>query len=315
MTAASQGEIRRPPLVLPPAARSTFRARCADFWLGSLFRLAAVYPASLRIVRPLGVWAATRFSRVIRTNSAINSRRIFGRELNANERRRFAWQLVGNFFDFIGDLARSVRSSPDQLQQRIDRIVGHDRYCVVRAQKRGAIILTAHMGSFEIGFSALKRFESQPIHVVFKRDRSGVFDRIRAEARQRLGVMEAPIDGGLSAWMELRGHLKNDHVVAIQGDRVMPGQKGTSVSFLGGHLLLPTGPFKLAAAADAPIIPVFSVRMPNGKIAVFVEEPITTSPEQGLEAFAGALAKFVSTYPDQWLVLEPAFWEDSDSCP
>ena len=39
-----------------------------------------------------------------------------------------------------------------------------------------------------------------------------------------------------------------------------------AVPFLGGHLMLPTGPMKLSQATGAPIVPIFSIRRPGGKL-------------------------------------------------
>ena len=74
--------------------------------------------------------------------------------------------------------------------------------------------------------------------------------------------------------MHLRDALRADEVVAIQGDRIMPGQKGQRMPFLGGHLLLPSGPAKLALASGAPIVPVFSLRTSSGKVKLFIEDAI-----------------------------------------
>ena len=93
----------------------------------------------------------------------------------------------------------------------------------------------------------------------------------------------------------------------------MPGQKGSRVPFLGGHMLLPTGPVKLAMASGAPIVPVFSVRTASGKIKLFIEEPIEVGQDvdEAMGKLAAVIGRYVSAYPEQWLVLNPAFEEDA----
>ena len=119
--------------------------------------------------------------------------------------------------------------------------------------------------------------------------------------------------------MRLRDALANDEVVLIQGDRVMPGQKGQPVRFFDGHTLMPTGPVRLAMVTGSPIIPVFSVRMPNGKIRLFIEEAILVgdmpggiSQDQAMNQLGAVLEKYVRLYPDQWLENRPAWIEDAD---
>ena len=122
--------------------------------------------------------------------------------------------------------------------------------------------------------------------------------------------------------MRLRDALLADEVVVLQGDRVMPGQKGEPVGFLGGTLLLPAGPVKMALATGAPIVPIFSVRTGDAKVRLFIEEPIDVQPDDGdaagaahpaLIEWAAVLERYVRSYPDQWLMLRPAWCEDAGS--
>jgi lauroyl/myristoyl acyltransferase len=299
-----------PPESAPAAGRC--RARAAAFWLMVLFRLIAAAPWLARWAKPLFVRLAFTFSRKIRTNTDANARRIFGEDLTARQRRQFGLRVAGSFYDFVSDIGQSLRATRQQLAGRIESAEGHDRYRQARDLHKGAVILTAHMGSFEVGLVALSQAEANRIHVVFKRDQVGAFERLRTRLRRRLNVAEAPIDDGWPVWMRLREALLNDEVIAIQGDRVMPGQKGVRVPLLGGQVLLPTGPFKLALAAGSPVIPIFSIRTASGKVRIFIEDAIHPSAdpdgiEQAARQFAGILAKYVARYPDQWLVLDQAF--------
>jgi lauroyl/myristoyl acyltransferase len=113
--------------------------------------------------------------------------------------------------------------------------------------------------------------------------------------------------------MSLRDALRANQVVVLQGDRAMPGQKYESVPVFGGHLRLPVGPFKLALASGSPVIPIFTVMTSAGRCRIFIEPAIEVSGDDlfaALASFAQTLGRFISKYPDQWLVLHPAFEED-----
>jgi KDO2-lipid IV(A) lauroyltransferase len=308
-------EIRQSP---PPAAdeRPAFgarvRAAAAAFWLKLLFLAAQRVPWFARAAKGFFVWFAVRCSRVIRSNTRANARRIFGADAAPQRLDRFTRDVVGSFYDFVCDVGRSLHMTRQELVGRIERVEGREKYTAARALGRGAIILTAHMGSFEAGIAALLGQERR-IHVVFKRD-SGRFERIRRTLRHRLGVVEQPVDEGWEVWVRLRDALKANEVVAIQGDRVMPGQKGKRMPMCGGHVLLPTGPVKLATASGAPIIPVFSIRNDAGRIELFVEDAIIVGDDvdAALAQMARAIERYVLSYPQQWLVLHRAFCEDVD---
>ena len=205
-----------------------------------------------------------------------------------------------------------------QLRERIETIEGRDAYLEYRKQGRGAIILTAHMGSFEVGLAALADVEKN-IHVVFKRDAMDGFEAVRRTLRANLGVQEAAIDDGWDTWMRLRDALEQNHVVVMQADRAMPGQKAQAVPMLYGHLMLPLGPLKLAQISGAPLVPVFTVRTPGGGCRLFAEAPIVVDPNAelingihpALLEVGRVIEKYIAAYPEQWLILDPAFVEDA----
>lgn len=296
--------------------------RCAliSFWLNVFFFLARHCPWLARPAKSFFLFFVTRFSSQIRASTRTNARRIFGPSITEEQFTQFTRSVSASFYDFLHDVGRSLRETPQQMREHIEAVEGQESYLAARQSGKGAIVVTAHMGSFELGVAGLLEREPR-VHVVFKRDNIGRFERLRSELRQRLGVIEAPVDDGWGIWMTLRNALLANEVVIIQGDRVMPNQKGQPIPFLGGHLLLPTGPIKLAQASGAPIIPIFSIRSKNGKVRVFIENPIIVTDDQSLPGkphpaliqLAAVIEKYVRAYPEQWLKLEPALCEDTES--
>jgi phosphatidylinositol dimannoside acyltransferase len=288
----------------------------ADAWLTLLFFLARRHPTFLLGIKRLlipGVW---RCSPTLRKNTRCNARWLLGESSSPAQRDALGMAVVGNFYDFICDVGRSTGMSREQLLARIERIEGDENYAAARRAGKGAIVVTAHMGSFEVGMAALLKRERR-VHVLFRRDAFGLFEKTRSTLRQRLGVIEACVDEGLPVWVRLREALAADEVVLIQGDRVLRGQKGRRVPFLGGHMLMPTGPVKLALATGAPIIPTFTLRQPNGRIRLFVESPIWVTAEESadsaLRSMTAIIEKYLRQYPEQWLMVRRAWCEDNES--
>jgi KDO2-lipid IV(A) lauroyltransferase len=290
-----------------------------SFWLERLFWLAEHAPGVLRTFRGPLAEVALRCSHSIRAGTLANARRILGSDSTDARQRAFARRVVEHFILFCHDVGSGMRMSADELLGEIEQIDGHEHYAAARSLRRGAIVVTAHMGSFEVGMAALRKQDAgRPIHVVFRRDLVGRFERMRSALRAKLGVVEAPVDDGWTIWMRLRDALLRDEVVVMQADRVMPGQKGSAVIVLGGEMLLPSGPVKLAMATGAPIVPVITVRMPSGKIRLCVEPAIEvgTAARESIDAamrrIASVVEKYVSRFGDQWLMLQPA-WVGSEA--
>jgi KDO2-lipid IV(A) lauroyltransferase len=294
-------------------APTAIRKLAAAFWLNYFFWHAERFPRLTLWSKWIYLSFALLCSKTIRLSTAANARRIFGDSITAGQQRAFRNDVVSSFFNFVADVAASIRSSRQQLLGRIRKIHGEEKYLSARAIQRGAIIVTLHMGSFEVAAAAMHLRESN-IHVVFKRDLIDRFERLRTRARQNLNVIEAPVDDGWGMWIGLRDALMQNHVVMLQADRVMPGQKGLRMKFLHGHLLMPTGPVRLAMLTGAPIIPIVTTRDSDGQIQIHIEDAIDVLPDASVEEsmlkLRDVVEKYVRTYPTQWLMLEPAFCED-----
>lgn len=291
------------------------RAAAAAFWLTALFFAAEHAPRLLVAARRPFCWGVFRCSRSIRQGTIANARRFLANG-TPTEVRRLASRTLSSFYLFCCDVGRSLSMSREQLLAQIESADGHEHYTAARALGKGVIVVTAHMGSFEVGLAALRSVERNNIHVVFRRDRFERFERQRSALRARLGVKEAPVDEGWTIWVRLRDALLADDAVVLQGDRVLPGQRGEPVPFFGGTLMLPPGPAKLAVATGAPIVPIVSVRTPGGKVQLFVEPRIEVNSggadatRDALLRWAAVLERYVRAHPDQWLLLEPALVED-----
>lgn len=301
----------------------------ARVWLALLFWHTTHALWVPRLIKPIILFFTWHTSRPTRENSLANARRLLGPESTLAQQKSLARAVVARFFDIVVDFGASRGLTIEQLNARVEKVDGVDRYERARALKRGAILVTAHLGPFETALANLRTRESK-VHVVFRRDRDAIFEKLRADHRRSLGAIEARPDEGLKVWFGLRDALRNDEVVLIQGDRTMPGQRGVPMPFLDGHIDIPDGPVKLALAAEAPIIPVFATFTPVGRVHLHIDEPMLVisdreprsaapegldvlSPDEALRRIADSIAGIVQRYPDQWLRLDKAWIEDRDA--
>lgn len=289
----------------------------AQWWIRSLFKCSRNARWAVAVFRPLTRVLTTRVSEKVHDATFANARRLISPTLSDAECHRYGGRVCARFVDFVVSIGRSYGQTAHQMRSRLESVEGHDTFLAARSTRKGAIIVTAHMGSFELGLAALTAIEPH-VHVVFKRDSDDQFETIRRSLRQTLGVHEAAIDDGWTTWIQLRDALLADHVVVLQGDRAMPGQRSQAVPFAHGHLRIPLGPLKLAIASGSPIVPIFTLATTGGRCKVFVEPPIHVDPNAAeidgvhpaLLQIGKAIEKYVVRHPDQWLVLHRAFEED-----
>ena len=193
---------------------------------------------------------------------------------------------------------------------------GDERLVVASREGKGAILLTAHVGNFELGGLFLAQLGLK-VAAVYVPDPSPVIERHREDARRMLGVRGLPIDTSPFAFLPVRKALEENTCVAIQGDRDVSGT-GLNMPFFGKTASFPVGPFRLAQVSGAPIFPVFVLQEDDGRYRTIVEEAIrvpNARGEEGEAAVTAALARFVASmertiraYPAQWYLFT-RFWE------
>lgn len=300
-----------------PGLWTRIRRAAAYGWLHFIFRIGLRMPILLRIFKPIFLFFAWNCSQALRDGPRANARHLLGPDADFAQCNRLAKAVVASFYDFVCDIARSIRQTQERILTRFGRVHGQEHFQAASAMNRGVIFVTAHLGTFEVAVAELARTGGK-IHVVYQRDYAGPFEELRSRQRKRLGLIEHAVDDGMIVWFELRKALAEGGLVLIQGDRVMPGQKGVPMPFMDGHILMPIGPVKLALATGAPILPVFSTLEPDGQVHVFMEPPITLPPapakidqhHPAMVQLALMIQRHVQRRPEQWHILYHAFLED-----
>jgi KDO2-lipid IV(A) lauroyltransferase len=212
------------------------------------------------------------------------------------------------------DLLRFSSRPPTDLAAVVPCRVGTEHLLAARDAGRGAILLTAHVGNFEIGGFFLREVGLK-VAVVYLPDPSPVVERDRTGARDRLGIRSLPVTSEFSAVKILRS-LEEGYFVAIQGDRDYAGT-GRTMPFLGRSVSFPVGPFRIAAAAGVPLLPVFILRSKDGTYRTIVESPIRVeaaargereeAERAAMEVFVSILERTIRQNGEQWYMFS-RFW-------
>ncbi|HEY5996160.1 MAG TPA: lysophospholipid acyltransferase family protein [Candidatus Deferrimicrobiaceae bacterium] len=232
------------------------------------------------------------------------SRRFPGR--GALGRLRDDFRIAFELGTILVDRAVLGILGPGRFEVGLD---GRERLQALLAEGHGLILVTAHVGCWQIGMSSLSTL-GPPVGLLIHRD-AGDVDRHFFEH----GGGPAPyaiIDpaGWLGGTLEMLQRLKRGEVLCIMGDRVMGGDgSAVAVDFLGSAVRLPFSPYKLASATGAPVAVIFPYRSGPGRYALQVADVIRVpgisgkSPESFhpfAEQFSDALERFVSKHPYQF---------------
>jgi predicted LPLAT superfamily acyltransferase len=139
------------------------------------------------------------------------------------------------------------------------------------AEKRGAILLGAHVGSFE-AMRAMGTVEQFPINVVAHFENA---QRITAMLRAVAPDFDAriiAIDPNAPHWvLRVQECVERGELVAVLGDRIGLGEGSVEVELFGGTVRLPTGPYALAAVLRCPMYLTFGLFHPPKTYALSCE--------------------------------------------
>jgi predicted LPLAT superfamily acyltransferase len=187
-------------------------------------------------------------------------------------------------------------------------------------ERGGAIILTAHMGSYDLGAHLFAASTTRQI-VMIRAPEADPETRQYEESHTG-GATDDGLRVGLNTTgdlaFELLAAVQRGELVAIQGDRVTGGVAGQPVTLFRRPAKVPSGPFALAMAARVPIYPMFVVRTGLRRYTLITGEPITVERKGRSrdDAFEPAIAKWIAQLEEvirtnwfQWFAFEPFFEE------
>ena len=229
--------------------------------------------------------------------------------------RETAQEMVRGHASAWFDFLHFASLPPAESARLVESVEGFSRIVAGRAAGRGVLLLTAHLGNWEVGGLMLAEVR-QPIHVVLVPDIFPGVERVRRRMHERAGVTEIPIDNSFGPTLAVLRALEQNTIVAMQGDRDF-NNTGIAVPFFGRQAYFPRGPFRVAMATGAAVLPAFILRTADGRYRAVIEEPLTIVREGDRDAalcanlarYVEILERYIRMYPEQWYCFYP-FWDD-----
>jgi KDO2-lipid IV(A) lauroyltransferase len=185
-------------------------------------------------------------------------------------------------------------------------ISGLEHFVKQRAQGRGAIVLTGHIGNWEIGGAATAA-SGIPIDVVVRLMGNPIFDEYLTATRSNLGMT---VVRDRDAVRHTARALRDGHVMAFLIDQSGLHIASSFVNFFGRPAKTPRGPAVLALRLDVPIFFGVSIRQPDGRYHMDIVEIVTERSgdtdrdvDAILNAYSRLLEQYVRATPEQY------FWQ------
>jgi predicted LPLAT superfamily acyltransferase len=170
---------------------------------------------------------------------------------------------------------------------------------------KGGIIVSAHLGNWEVAGHKLKRLDS-PINIVMYDGEDAQMKQYMEQFDQNRSFNIIYIREDMSHIYEMSAALNRNEFICLHADRFRPGNRTVKRPFLGKEAEFPAGPFILASKLRAPVCFVFAFKERTFHYHFYAhqwktyEGRGTEGMDRMLDDYVAILEMRLKQYPEQW---------------
>lgn len=246
-----------------------------------------------------------------RRNVKNNLRAILTPPVPGDELARLSRQVFRDFAKYLIDFFYAPGKINKAYIDKHVKITNLEYLPQVLKKGKGAIILTAHVGNWELGGFVISRLGYPLIAVALPHKERSV-NNLFNDQRRSQGITIVPNNVAIREC--IRG-LRNNRLIALVGDRDF-NATGDVMDFFGKKTRIPKGPAAFSLKTGAAIIPAFLTREEDDSFALTLEPPIfppakvtEESEKEILEQCVKIIENAVRRHPTQWYMFQK-FWID-----
>ncbi|MCK4353114.1 lysophospholipid acyltransferase family protein [candidate division WOR-3 bacterium] len=241
------------------------------------------------------------------------------KHLTGSANKKLIKETFINFaIDYMNFLA--IPSMTNNQIKKFGKARGFSNLDKALSSKKGAILVSAHLGPWDLASCFLASFGHPTITLVESKGPGAKMFNLYSKLRAKTGMEVLPLENRDSMKKMIKG-LKENKILILLGDRDLTG-KGVKVKFLGGEYQLPKGPALLSLKYRIPVITgsfikedieapqksPFYRRRYTGIIDPQIDFVKSGNIEQDIrnltQLIAERLEEKIKTYPTQWYVFQ-----------
>ena len=251
----------------------------------------------------LGISAYAVMGRLRRVG--VENLRIAFPQKNNRERRRIVFRLFVGFGRHLAEFCLFPKYTRENAQ-KVATYDGFENYESARAAGRGVLLLTGHLGGWEIG-SFVHSIFGNPIKIVVRRLDNAKVDALVERYRTLHGnqtFAKEDFARGLLAAM------KAGETVGILMDTNMTPPQGVFVDFFGVPACTASGMARVALRSGAMVVPAFTIwddRLKKYRVRFDPALRLVSTGDDEADAssntalFTRVIQEYATRYPEQWL--------------
>jgi len=175
---------------------------------------------------------------------------------------------------------------------------------------RGGVLISGHLGNWDLAGHMLKRLEAKINIVLFE----GEAEQIKQYMDKFAGAPSYNIISvrqDMSHIYQISAAIQRNEFICIHGDRFTEGTRTLEQDFLGEKALFPAGVFQIAHKLKTPYTFVYAIKETSRHYHYSATKPKISdkNPEEILKEYVSTLEEKVKQYPTQWFNFYN-FWEE-----
>ncbi len=173
------------------------------------------------------------------------------------------------------------------------------------AEKKGGILISGHIGNFEIADRFFADIDlQQQIHIVAAdQERSVIKEYLGSIAQDSTNIHFIYIKEDMSHIFEISAALSRNELICLTGDRYFTNSKTMQAPLLGEDALFPAGTFMIASRLQAPVAFVYVMKEPNLHYHLYTRRAPAFKHRDAqavLETYTESMEQMLKKYPHQW---------------
>lgn len=224
-------------------------------------------------------------------------------EWSQNQIQGLSKRIFQHFGIGLFEVLQMACSTREDMLNNV-QIEGDEILTKALAKQKGVIVVSAHLGNWEMGLQYCPCYLQMPLTGVAKRLRNTILDRLVHKLRTRFGNKIIYKKGALP---EMTQALRQGQILGILMD-ISRRFDGVEVQFFGRRATATPAAAMLAIRCKSPVVPIFCHRNPGGKLVIRVERPVEIKRTGNLRSdlktntqlITDCVERAVRKCPEQW---------------
>lgn len=185
---------------------------------------------------------------------------------------------------------------------------GNDLFVELSHGESGFMVLSCHVGNYELAGYTFKATEKRYNALVFSGEAKQVMEN-RSRVFSGNNIRMIPASEDMSHLFLMNDALASGEIVSIPGDRIFGSPRFVECSFMGSTARFPLGPYMMALQRGVPTVAIFVMKESAYRYQVYIRQIQTDDRKFAsrqekaanlAQHFASEIEAILKRYPEQW---------------